>query len=72
MAHAATQSFNGHSAGKGLLLRECTTVDATIIAAPSSTENQSGARDADVHKTKKGTTWHFGMKAHMAWRPVRV
>jgi transposase, IS5 family len=50
---------------KGLLLRKGTVVDATLIAAPSSTKNASGERDPDMHQTKKGNQWHFGMKAHI-------
>jgi IS5 family transposase len=42
-----------------------TIVDATIIAAPSSTKNSSGERDPEMHQTKKGNAWHFGMKAHI-------
>ena len=48
-----------------LLMREGTLVDATIIAAPSSTKNREGKRDPDMHQTKKGNQWHFGMKAHI-------
>jgi len=40
-------------------------VDATIIAAPPSTKNKAGERDPDMHQTKKGNEWHFGMKAHI-------
>jgi len=50
---------------KGLILKEGTVVDATIIAAPSSTKNQDGQRDPEMHQTKKGNQWHFGMKAHI-------
>lgn len=50
---------------KGLLLKAGTVVDATLIAAPSSTKNQSGERDPEMHQTKKGNQWHFGMKAHI-------
>jgi IS5 family transposase len=42
-----------------------TVVDATLIAAPSSTKNSSGERDPEMHQTKKGNQWHFGMKAHI-------
>lgn len=52
-------------ARKGLLLREGTIVDATIIAAPSSTKNRQGERDPEMHQTKKGNQWYFGMKAHI-------
>ena len=41
-----------------------TIVDATIIHAPSSTKNEAKARDPDMHQTKKGNQWYFGMKAH--------
>ena len=42
-----------------------TIVDASIIEAPSSTKNRSGERDPEMHQTKKGNQWHFGMKAHI-------
>lgn len=58
-------AINTHLAERGLLLREGTVVDATIIAAPSSTKNQKGERDPQMHQTKKGNQWHFGMKAHI-------
>ena len=47
---------------KGLLLRAGTVVDATLIAAPSSTKNAGSKRDPEMHQTKKGNQWHFGMK----------
>jgi transposase, IS5 family len=50
---------------KGLLLKQGTAIDATLIAAPSSTKNDSGERDPEMHQTKKGNQWHFGMKAHI-------
>ena len=50
---------------QGLMMREGTIVDATIIAAPSSTKNQEGERDPEMHQTKKGNEWHFGMKMHI-------
>ena len=50
---------------QGLLLREGTIVDATLIAAPPSTKNQDQQRDPDMHQTKKGNHWHFGMKMHI-------
>jgi IS5 family transposase len=43
----------------------CTSYDATIINAPSSTKNAAKARDAEMHQTKKGNQWYFGMKAHL-------
>ena len=50
---------------RGLLMRQGTIVDATIIAAPPSTKNKSKARDPEMHQTKKGNQWYFGMKAHI-------
>jgi transposase, IS5 family len=54
--------INEKLAKQGLLLKAGTVVDATIIAAPSSTKNASGERDPEMHQTKKGNQWHFGMK----------
>jgi IS5 family transposase len=48
-----------------LFLREGTIVDATIIEAAPSTKNKSKSRDPEMHQTKKGNEWHFGMKAHI-------
>jgi IS5 family transposase len=55
---------NAHLGEKGLLMRRGTVVDATIIAAPSSTKNDEGKRDPEMHQVKKGNQWHFGMKMH--------
>lgn len=67
--HRLTESIfsaiNAHLAEKGLFLREGTIVDATLIAAPPSTKNTEGKRDEEMHQTKKGNQWHFGMKAHI-------
>ena len=52
-------------AERRLWLRAGTIVDATIIAAPSSTKNAAGARDPEMKQTRKGQTWHFGMKLHI-------
>jgi transposase, IS5 family len=52
-------------AERGLLMRQGTIVDATIIAAPASTKNKENRRDPEMHQTKKGNQWHFGMKAHI-------
>ena len=57
-------TVNATLMAKGLLLKQGTVVDATLIAAPSSTKNQDGERDPEMHQTKKGNQWHFGMKAH--------
>jgi IS5 family transposase len=56
--------INAHLEKRGLLLKEGSIVDATIIAAPSSTRNKDGQRDPEMHQTRKGQGWHFGMKAH--------
>jgi len=50
---------------RGLLMTQGTLVDATLIAAPSSTKNKEHARDPEMHQTKKGNQWHFGLKAHI-------
>lgn len=56
---------NEHLKASGLKLSTGTIVDATIISAPSSTKNQDGKRDPEMHQTKKGNQWYFGMKAHV-------
>ena len=56
---------NQYLLSKGLRLSKGTIVDATIIEAPSSTKNAAGKRDPEMHQTKKGNNWHFGMKAHI-------
>ena len=50
---------------KGLSFKEGTIMDATIIAAPTSTKNKEGKRDPEMCQTKKGNEWHFGMKMHI-------
>lgn len=62
---AIFQTINAHLAQQGLLLREGTLIDATLIAAPPSTKNRDRARDPAMHQAKKGNQWHFGMKAHI-------
>ena len=57
--------INAQLAAQGLMLKTGTVVDATLIAAPSSTKNKDGERDPEMHQTKKGNQWHFGMKAHI-------
>ena len=56
---------NADLTARGLLLREGTWVDATLIAAPSSTQNEQKARAPEMPQTKKGNPWHFGMRAHI-------
>ncbi|AIP31698.1 transposase DDE domain protein [Paraburkholderia xenovorans LB400] len=50
---------------QGLMLKTRSAVDATSISAPSSAKNGSGTRDPEIHQTKKGNQWYFGMKAHV-------
>ena len=59
------ETVNDMLRAKGLMLQSGTVVDATIIAAPSSTKNSTGKRDPEMHQTKKGNQWHHGMKAHI-------
>ena len=65
LAPKILQTINELLRAKGLLLRAGTVVDATLIAAPSSTKNSSGERDPEMHQSKKGNQWYFGMKAHI-------
>ena len=58
-------TVNDLLAAQGLLLKAGTAVDATLIAAPSSTKNKDKARDPEMHSSQKGNEWHFGMKAHI-------
>ena len=62
---AMFETINGLLMEKRLLLRAGTIVDATIIAAPSSTKNASKARDPEMKQTRKGKQWYFGMKLHV-------
>ena len=57
--------INAHLAAAGYRLREGTIVDASIVEAPTSTKNRERGRDPEMHQTKKGNQWHFGMKAHI-------
>jgi IS5 family transposase len=59
------KEVNKHLEKNGLMLREGSSVDATIIPAPSSTKNESGQRDPEIHQTRKGSQWYFGMKMHI-------
>ena len=62
---ALFETINAHLAGQGLRLQAGTIVDASIIAAPSSTKNQARQRDPEMHQTRKGNEWYFGMKLHI-------
>ena len=65
LAEQLFKAVNRHLHDQGLKLSQGTIVDATILAAPSSTKNRNKARDPDMHQTKKGQQWYFGMKAHI-------
>ncbi len=65
LAESMLATLNALLEAKGLLLKRGTVVDATMIAAPSSTKNISSKRDPQMHQTKKGNQWHHGMKAHI-------
>jgi IS5 family transposase len=65
LADQMLASINDLLRDKGMMLRAGTVVDATLIGAPSSTKNASGERDPEMHQTKKGNQWYFGMKAHI-------
>ncbi len=65
LCKALFTAINADLAARGLLLREGTLVDATLIGAPSSTKNLNRERDPEMHQTKKGNQWYFGMKAHI-------
>src|SRR5215469_8493592 len=60
------ETVNLYLQRNGVRITNGTIVDATIIAAPSSTKNRAQQRDPEMHKTKKGKDWYFGMKAHVS------
>lgn len=59
------ETINATLSERGLLMREGTIVDATIIAAPPSTKNREKALDPEMHQTRNGNQWYFAMKAHI-------
>lgn len=59
------ETVNHHLESRGVRISTGTIVDATLIHAPSSTKNRAGQRDPEMHQTKKGNQWYFGMKAHV-------
>lgn len=65
LAEQFFETVNAMLRQRGLMLHSGTVIDATIIAAPSSTKNSSGKRDPEMHQTKKGNQWHHGMKSHI-------
>lgn len=58
-------TINAGLARRGMMLKTGTIVDATIIAAPSSTKNKEGERNPEMHQTKMGNQWRYYMKAHI-------
>ena len=65
LTEALFQRTAQYLSARGMLVREGTLVDATIVHAPTSTKNQAKARDPQMGATKQGTTWYFGLKAHV-------
>jgi transposase, IS5 family len=65
LGRALFERVHIHLEARGVRISTGTIVDATIINAPSSTKNASGTRDPDMHQTRKGQQWYFGMKAHI-------
>jgi IS5 family transposase len=65
LGEALFERVNEHLAARGLKVAGGTIVDATILAAPSSTKNAAQARDPEMHQTRKGQQWYFGMKLHL-------
>ena len=59
------ESVKTHLSARGMTMRQGTIVDATLIAAPSSTKNREGKRDPEMRQTKKGNQWYYGMKVHI-------
>ena len=58
-------AVNDHLKSKGIKIGTGTIMDATLISAPSSTKNEKGERDPEMHQTRKGNQWYFGMKGHI-------
>ncbi|WP_252166880.1 IS5-like element ISVch5 family transposase [Vibrio cholerae] len=65
LGRSVFEPINQWLSERGVLMKQGTLVDATIIEAPSSTKNKTNQRDPEMHQTKKGNEWHFGMKAHI-------
>ena len=65
LARQLFKTINRWLAEAGVMMTQGTLVDATIIEAPSSTKNKEQQRDPEMHQTKKGNQWHFGMKLHI-------
>jgi len=65
LCKALFTAINADLEARGLMMREGTLVDATLIAAPPSTKNKEKKRNPQMHKTRKDNQWYFGMKAHI-------
>ena len=65
LGRSMLQMVNEYLAACGIKIATGTIVDATIVHAPSSTKNAEGKRDPEMHQTRKGNQWYFGMKAHV-------
>lgn len=65
LGRALFEQVHEHLEARGVTITTGTIVDATIISAPSSTKNSAKARDPEMHQTRKGQQWYFGMKAHV-------
>jgi IS5 family transposase len=59
------ETVKAHLSARGMTMRQGTIVDATLIASPSPTKNKEGKRDPEMHQTKKGNQWYYGMKVHI-------
>jgi IS5 family transposase len=59
------ETVKDHLKAHGMSMKQGTIIDATLIAAPSSTKNKQGERDPEMHQAKKGNQWYFGMKVHI-------
>lgn len=59
------ETVKAHLKARGMAMKQGTIIDATLIAAPSSTKNKQGERDPEMHQTRKGKQWYFGMKVHI-------
>ena len=57
--------MRAHLKAKGMAMKQGTIIDATLIAAPTSTKTKQGVRDPEMHQTKKGNQWDYGMKVHI-------
>ncbi|QIF44166.1 IS5 family transposase [Aeromonas veronii] len=65
LARQLFDAVNQWLSDAGIMMKQGTLVDATLIEAPCSTNNKRGERDGEMHQTKKGNQWYFGMKAHI-------